>query len=64
MGIHGQIVSASPPCPKCKSYMFMTRYIEGVYYLKCRDCGYKKRKDKKDWYGAVTHYLERWKFWK
>jgi len=64
MSDQAQIKSTSPPCPKCKSFMFMTRFIDGVYYLKCKDCGYRKRKDKIDWYGAVKCYLERFKFWK
>ena len=59
-----QIKSASPPCPKCKSYLFMTRFIDGVYYLRCKNCGYQKHKDKVNWYKVVMRYLERFMFWK
>jgi len=58
------LISPTPPCPKCSSYMFMIRLIDGVYYRKCRDCGYKKRQDKIDWKKAALVYLERFMFWK
>lgn len=58
------LISSTSPCPKCKSYMFMICEIEDVYYRRCRDCGYKKRQDKIDWKKAVSHYFERFKFWK
>ena len=35
----GQIMSPNPICPKCKSFMFMPRRINGFRCYKCRDCG-------------------------
>jgi DNA-directed RNA polymerase subunit M/transcription elongation factor TFIIS len=59
-----KVISPTPPCPKCKSYLYMIRLIDGVYYRKCRNCGYKKRQDKIDFKKAVLRYLERFMFWK
>jgi len=60
----GTFTSITRPCPKCESWMFMTRVIDGMSYRKCRDCGYKQLRDKRDWKASVLLYLERFWFWK
>lgn len=37
-----QIRSATSPCPKCGSYMFMMRRMGDFYAKKCKNCGYVK----------------------
>jgi Zn ribbon nucleic-acid-binding protein len=62
--MQGRLILMGPQCPKCKSYMFMPRIIDDVYYHKCKDCGYIKRQGKIDWKKVILHYLERFMFWK
>ena len=50
------LVAPNAPCPKCKSYMFMTRQDDRGYFKLCKQCGYRKY-DKLHWY-------ERLMFWK
>jgi DNA-directed RNA polymerase subunit M/transcription elongation factor TFIIS len=40
------LVSPTPACPKCGSYMFMYREREGHKYRLCRNCRYLMRTDK------------------
>jgi hypothetical protein len=61
----GRLIPPNPPCPKCKSYMFMPRSINRVYYRLCKVCGYKSLDgNKKLSWDAIKIYLERFWFWK
>lgn len=58
-----KVISFNPPCPKCKSYMFMVRFADGIYLRKCTNCGF--RKPEKRWTkAAIRIYFERLMFWK
>ena len=59
-----RVISPTPSCPKCKSYMFMICQISDVFYRRCKNCGYKKCLDKIDFKKVVANCLERFKFWK
>ena len=58
--------SPNPQCPKCKSYMFMPRELDGVYYRLCKDCGFKGQPKRSfaEKLSALRNYLERYAFWK
>ncbi len=55
--------SPTPQCPKCKSYMFMPRISNGIYYRLCKDCGFKGQ-PKRSFIEKLKNYLERYAFWK
>ena len=53
--MNGRIVSPSPQCPKCKSYMYMPREKDGKQFRHCRDCGHNSNR---------LDFMFRLRFWK
>lgn len=53
------LVSSTPQCRKCKSYLVFPRMKDGVWFHKCKECG----KITYDKFNLKT-ILFRMKFWK